>query len=50
MLSDTMKHIFGMEMIEPGLKLKGTEVLTGEKECKEFGKKIAMSIKEGRGK
>lgn len=44
MMSDTMKHIFGMEMIEPGLKMKGTEVLTGEKECKEFGKKIAAKI------
>jgi flavodoxin short chain len=44
MMSDTMKHIFGMEMIEPGLKMKGTEVVTGEKECKEFGKKIAAKI------
>jgi len=45
MIHDTMKHIFGMDMIEPGLKMKGTEVLTGEKECKEFGKKIAGRIK-----
>ena len=45
MIHDTMKHIFGMDMIESGLKMKGTEVLTGEKECKEFGKKIAGRIK-----
>lgn len=44
MMSDTMKHIFEMDVIEPGLKMKGTEVLTGEKECKEFGKKIAEQI------
>ncbi|MBA7526790.1 Type A flavoprotein fprA [subsurface metagenome] len=44
MMSDTMKHIFEMDVIEPGLKMKGTEVLTGEKECKEFGKKIAAKI------
>ncbi|MGB2842758.1 MAG: flavodoxin domain-containing protein [Halobacteriota archaeon] len=45
MMSDTMKHIFEMDVIEPGLKMKGTEVLTGEKECKEFGKKIAAKTK-----
>jgi len=44
MMSDTMKHIFEMDVIEPGLKMKGTEVVTGEKECKEFGKKIAAKI------
>jgi flavorubredoxin len=44
MMSDTMKHIFGMDMIEPGLKMKSTEVLTGEKECKKFGMKIAAKI------
>ncbi|NOR76962.1 MAG: nitric oxide synthase [Methanophagales archaeon] len=44
MMSDTMKHIFEMDVVEPGLKMKGTEVVTGEKECKEFGKKIAAKI------
>lgn len=44
MMSDTMKHIFEMDVIEPGLKMKGTEVVTGEKECKEFGQKIAAKI------
>ena len=45
MMHDTMKHIFEMEMIEPSLKMKSTEVLTGEKECREFGKKIGERIK-----
>jgi flavorubredoxin len=45
MMSDTMKHVFEMDMIEPDLKMKGTEVVTGEEECKEFGKKIAGMIK-----
>ncbi len=45
MMSDTMKHIFEMDVIEPAFKLKSTEVVTiGEKECKEFGKKIAAKI------
>jgi len=45
MMSDTMKHIFEMDMIEPDLKMKGMEVVTRGKECKEFGKKIAGRIK-----
>jgi flavorubredoxin len=44
MIYDTMKHIFEMDVIEPAFKLKSTEVITGEKECKEFGKKIAAKI------
>jgi flavorubredoxin len=46
MIHDTMKHIFEMDVIEPGLKLKTSEVMAiGDKECREFGKKIAESIK-----
>jgi flavorubredoxin len=45
MIYDTMKHIFEMDVVEPAFKLKSTEVITGEKECKEFGKKIAAKIK-----
>jgi flavorubredoxin len=45
MIYDTMKHIFEMDVIEPGFKLKSTEVVTiGDKECREFGKKIAVKI------
>jgi len=45
MIYDTMKHIFEMDVVEPAFKLKSTEVVTiGDKECKEFGKKIAAKI------
>jgi flavorubredoxin len=45
MIYDTMKHIFEMDVIEPAFKLKSTEVVTtGDKEGKEFGKKIAAKI------
>jgi flavorubredoxin len=45
MIYDTMKHIFEMDVIEPAFKLKSTEVMTiGDKEGKEFGKKIAAKI------
>ncbi|HID19939.1 MAG TPA: FprA family A-type flavoprotein [Methanophagales archaeon] len=44
MIYDTMKHIFEMDVIEPAFKQKTSEVITGEKECKEFGKKIAAKI------
>lgn len=44
MIYDTMKHIFEMDVVEPAFKLKSTEVITGEKECKEFGNKIAAKI------
>ncbi len=44
MIHDTMKHIFEMDMIEPGLKMKGTEIATGEEVCEDFGRKIAERI------
>ena len=45
MIHDTMKHIFEMDVVEPGLKLKTSEVMAiGDKECREFGKKIAAKI------
>ena len=44
-MSDTMKHMIEMDVLEPGLKLKATEIMLGaEKECKEFGQKIAAKI------
>jgi len=46
-MGDTMKHIFGMEVLEPGLKIQrrpsGSSLGQGE----EFGKKIAEKIKRG---
>jgi flavodoxin I len=43
-----MKNIFEMEMVDPVLKKKMTELITkeGKLECKEFGKKIAEKIKQ----
>ena len=43
-----MKHLFEMDMVELGLKMKMTQLITGEgeKECKEFGRKIADKIKK----
>jgi len=45
MLTDTMKNIFKMNVIEPGLKL--TERPSGStlEECKKFARKIAAKIK-----
>ena len=45
MLNDTMKHIFEMEVIEPGLKIKRKPDKDGLKKCKEFGKQIAEKAK-----
>jgi flavorubredoxin len=46
MLSGTMKHIFGMDMVEPKVKLAGTASGVGQGYYREFGKKIAEKIKE----
>lgn len=42
-----MKNIFGMDMVDPILKKKATELLTdeGKRDCREFGKKIAERLK-----
>jgi flavodoxin short chain len=41
MMTDTMKHIFGMNVIEPGLKVLRRPDEGGLERCKEFGRKIA---------
>jgi flavorubredoxin len=45
-MNDTMKHMIGMEMVEPGLKVKTSQLMTGEGEqlCTAFGKKIAEKM------
>jgi len=48
MMTDTMKHIFEMNVMEPGLKLLRTPSQNGLKQCKEFGKQIAEKIKESK--
>jgi len=46
MLTDTMKHIFEMNVIEPGLKLMQRPERSNVEACVEFGRKIAAKIKE----
>lgn len=46
MMTDTMKHIFGMNAIEPGLKMLRSPDDSSLKRCQEFGRKIAEKIKE----
>ena len=46
MMTDTMKHIFGMNVMEPGLKILRRPSESGLKQCQEFGRKIAEKTKE----
>ena len=46
MLTDTMKHVFEMNVIEPGLKLLQRPERSDIEACVEFGRKIAAKIKE----
>ena len=46
MMSDTMKHIFGMEVMEPGFKLVGRPSGSSLDRGKEFGREIVERIKE----
>ena len=48
MMTDTMKHIFGMNVIEPGLKMLRRPSEDGLKQCQEFGRKVAEKIKQSR--
>ena len=45
-MNDTMKHMIGMDMVEPGLKVKTSQLMTGEGEqlCTAFGQKIAEKM------
>jgi flavodoxin I len=49
MISDTMKHIFGMDVVVPKDKLVGTANEFGQGQYREFGRKIAEKI-NGNGK
>jgi flavodoxin short chain len=46
MLTDTMKHIFGMNVIEPGLRMLRRPDESGLKQCREFGRRIAEKIRQ----
>lgn len=45
MMTDTMKHIFEMDVIEPGLRIKRKPDKNGLEQCVEFGRKIAEKAK-----
>jgi len=45
MITDTIKHMFGMNVIEPGLKILRRPSEDGLKQCQEFGKRIAVTTK-----
>jgi flavodoxin short chain len=47
MMTDTMKHVFGMNVIEPGLRMLRRPDEAGLKQCREFGRKIAEKAKWG---
>jgi len=44
-MTETLKNLAGMNVIEPGLRIKRRPTDQGLKECREFGKKIAEKIK-----
>jgi flavodoxin short chain len=48
MLTDTLKHIFGMNVIEPGLGILRRPDEGGLKRCREFGKRIADRMKNSK--
>ena len=48
MMTDTMHHIFEMNVLEPGLKVLRRPSESGLKQCHEFGSKIAKKIQESK--
>jgi len=44
MITDTIKHMFGMNALEPGLKMLRRPGKDGLKQCQEFGRRIAGKI------
>ena len=48
MMADIVKHIFGMTVIEPGLRMLRRPSEDGLEQCQEFGGKIGETIKESK--
>ena len=46
MMTDTMKHIFGMSVIEPGLKILRRPIESGLEQCRNLGRTIVEKVKE----
>jgi len=45
MMTDTIKNIFGMNAMEPGLKMLHRAGKDGLKQCQEFGRRIVVTTK-----
>ena len=46
MMTDTMKHIYGMNVLEPGLKVLRRPSESGLEQCRTWGRTIAEKMKE----
>ena len=46
MMTDTMKHIYGMNMLEPGLKILRRPSESGLEQCRNWGRTIVEKMKE----
>ena len=46
MMTDTMKHIYGMNVLEPGLKILRRPSESGLEQCRTWGRTIAEKMKE----
>jgi len=46
MMTDTMKHIYGMSLIEPGLKILRRPSESGLEQCRNWGRQIVEKMKE----
>jgi hypothetical protein len=46
-MTDTIKHISGMNVIEPGLKMLWGSGDSDLKQCQEVGRKIVEKVKMG---
>jgi len=46
MMTDTMIHIYGMRVIEPGLKILRRPSESGLEQCRNFGRTVVEKMKE----
>jgi flavodoxin short chain len=46
MMTDTMKHIYGMNVLEPGLKILRRPTESGLEQCRNWGRTIVEKMKE----
>lgn len=46
MMTDTMMHIYGMNVLEPGLKILRRPSESGLEQCRNFGRTVVEKMKE----